>query len=450
MREGEGEWRFWRLQIGVNALICIGCWTPELALNVSPLWFAREWAAASVMTIIWLVLVLMPMALKHVSLPMQIIGVGFVAWLFYMCFYGSSESVVRTRARLAAEASAAFTAGTIVADNVQALRDQLVDVRTKLKDQKNPPFVSDEALKNLREARDNAKSNECGLTNRSNSNCATKIQATKTAQDKLEAAQTLHDLQVAEKDLPGRINRAVADQHDAPPVSVDTAKAATKGMAAYINSRLPSFVPEVQAETLEKQRPYDISFTTGLVSFLGPIFLMSLNNGFFSFLRLVLPGRRKEDVQPDVVEDSSLVEQTPTPGVAVQPSPQIGTPTPHVVELAPQNEEPPPLAVKQTSTPMKRTPTPDRPKRKDYVEGVMEWMKGVTQTPEGERYTPSGLHLPYAKFCEREGFPIAAPDIFGSIVRNEGGLTTTKIKGQDYFRVAIRGANTTRLKVVKA
>jgi hypothetical protein len=58
--------------------------------------------------------------------------------------------------------------------------------------------------------------------------------------------------------------------------------------------------------------------------------------------------------------------------------------------------------------------------------------------------------LPYAKFCEREGFPIAASNIFGSIVRNEGGLTTTKIKGQDYFRVVIRGANTTRLKVVKA
>jgi hypothetical protein len=422
--------------MGVNALICIGCWTPELALNVSPLWFACEWAAAFVMTTIWLVLVLMPMALAHVSLPMKIIGVGFGAWLFFMCFYGSSESIVKTRARLAAEASAAFTAGTIVADNVQALKDQLADARAKLKEQKNPPFVSDDALRNLREARDNAKSNECGLLN--HKDCKAKEQTTKTAQGNLEAAQTLHDLQVAERDLPGRISEALKEQHDAPPVSIDTAKAATEGLATWINSWTPKFIPDVKAETLEQQRPYNLSFTTGLVSFLGPIFLMSLNDGFFSFLRLVLPGRRKEDA----VEDGSLVEQTPTP--------QIGTLTPHVVELAPQNEEPPPLAVEQTSTPMKRTFTPEKPKRGDYVEGAMEWMNGVTQTPEGERYTPSGLQRVYAKFCEREGFPIAPPNIFGGIVRNEGGLTTTKIKGQDYFRVVIRGANTTHLKIVKA
>ena len=38
------------------------------------------------------------------------------------------------------------------------------------------------------------------------------------------------------------------------------------------------------------------------------------------------------------------------------------------------------------------------------------------------------------------------PNIFGSIVRNEGKLTTRKTKGQDYFRVAIRGAS---IKLVK-
>jgi hypothetical protein len=197
-------------------------------------------------------------------------------------------------------------------------------------------------------------------------------------------------------------------------------------------------------ESVNDRVPMDTAVAGELMSFLMPSVMIHLVHGFFSWLRSF--ARRKEDV----AEDSSVVEQTPTPGVAVQPSPQIGTPTPHVVELAPQNEEPPPLAVEQTSTPMKRTSAPKKPKRGDYVEGVMEWMKGVAQTMEGERYTPSGLHLPYAKFCEREGFPIAPPNIFGSIVRNEGGLTTTKIKGQDYFRVAIRGANTTRLKVVKA
>ncbi len=84
--------------------------------------------------------------------------------------------------------------------------------------------------------------------------------------------------------------------------------------------------------------------------------------------------------------------------------------------------------------------TPKKMSRDEYVAGVLAWRKGVTQTPEGERYTPSALHLVYAKFCEKVGLPVAPVNIFGSIVRTEGKLTTKKTKGQDYSRVAIRGA----------
>ena len=129
------------------------------------------------------------------------------------------------------------------------------------------------------------------------------------------------------------------------------------------------------------------------------------------------------------------------------------TPTPEVLEtstldeeLTPQEEKPPSRKPGRTPTLMIEGPTPDKISRDKYVEGMLEWRKGVTQTPEGERYTPSALHLVYAKFCEKEGLPVAPVNIFGSIVRNEGKLTTRKMKGQDYFRVTIRGAS---IKLVK-
>ena len=135
--------------------------------------------------------------------------------------------------------------------------------------------------------------------------------------------------------------------------------------------------------------------------------------------------------------------------------PAIGPQLPVVVHAAPTPDEelpppdvvePPPPKPERTPTLMIAGPTPKKASRDEYVAGVLAWLKGVTQTPEGERYTPSQLHLVYAKYAEKEGFPVAPPNIFGSIVRNEGKLTTRKTKGQDYFRVAIRGAS---IKLVK-
>ena len=133
------------------------------------------------------------------------------------------------------------------------------------------------------------------------------------------------------------------------------------------------------------------------------------------------------------------VPDIPTPEVSIAPTPEVLSSPQNVAELTPQEEKPPPRKPG-------RAPTPKKASRDEYVAGVLAWLKGVTQTPEGERYTPSQLHLVYAKYAEKEGFPVAPPNVFGSIVRNEGKLTTRKTKGQDYFRVAIRGA---QLKLVK-
>ena len=121
-------------------------------------------------------------------------------------------------------------------------------------------------------------------------------------------------------------------------------------------------------------------------------------------------------------------------------------PPQNVVELTPREEKPPPRKPGRTSTLLIAGPTPKKASRDEYVAGVLAWLKGVTQTPEGERYTPSALHLVYAKYAEKEGFPVAPPNVFGGIVRNEGKLTTRKLKGQDYFKVTIRGAS---IKLVK-
>ena len=57
-------------------------------------------------------------------------------------------------------------------------------------------------------------------------------------------------------------------------------------------------------------------------------------------------------------------------------------------------------------------PTPDKISRDKYVEGVLEWLKGVTQTPEGERYTPSATPSSIRQICEKEGLPVAPAQYF--------------------------------------
>lgn len=122
-------------------------------------------------------------------------------------------------------------------------------------------------------------------------------------------------------------------------------------------------------------------------------------------------------------------------------------PTPEVIVAPTLIEEHPPEEVSDTPTleaepppEVKRLPPPKKLERDDYIPGVLNWKKGLIFTDQGDRQTPSELHLRYAKFCEGRGIPIAPLNTFGSILKNEGKVTPKKVQGKTVYRIKDRPA----------
>ena len=363
-----------------------------------------------------------------------------------MCFVGAPEMVSKNRDEMTAAQRAKIESGTTQATDLASLTGQRDALISKLGNKTASP----EQIDSLTTGRDNAETARaaaCDGWRPKEAVCTARTKEKLAAQSKLDDATAIQSDTKTLATVRAQIKAQEDAKTNATVLTIDSMLHAAERITGWLPDKAFGYDISIKPDALVERRPTDLAFNGELLAILGPKILVSLIHGIFSFLRSLV---RREDEPRQLASGPAMEPQrpmaVPTPEVSVAPTPEVLSSPQNVVELAPQQEELPPRKPGRTPTLMIAAPTPDKISRDKYVEGVLEWRKGVTQTPEGERYTPSALHLVYARFCEKEGLPVAPVNIFGSIVRNEGKLTTRKTKGQDYFRVAIRGAS---IKLVK-
>ena len=420
----------WIADVILCVIACVLCWCPTLTQNVLPWWESGSTSMAALATAAFAVLAAIPFATAFLNWSYTLLCIPLSAILFWMCFVGAAEMVSKKRDEMAAQQLAKIESGTTQGADLVALTQQRDALILKLGNK----TISPERIASLTTGRDNAETARaavCDGWRPKEAICAPRTKEKKEAQDRLDDATTiLSDTQTLAT-VRGQIRAQEDAKVNGAVLTVDPMLHASQRITNYLPDKVLGYDIKIKPEELVERRPTDLALTGELLAMWGPKILVALIHGFFSFLRTLL---RREGEHLQLATGPAIGPQLP---MAVQREARV-IPTPE--------EELPPQKPVRTRTLMMAAPTPKKVSRDEYVAGVLAWLKGVTQTPDGERCTPSALHLVYAKFCEKEGFPVAPVNIFGSIVRTEGKLTTKKTKGQDYFRVSIRGA---QLKLVK-
>ena len=398
-------WRTsWFVQISLVVGACALCWWPSFALNVSKWWEAGRYSMAALATAMFVVMIAIPFATKFVPGAWKILAFPLSIWLFYMCFYGAGEMVVKAREDMRVEVQTTIKAGTLAGTALNDYTEDLKKVKADLKKRGDPPNVSDDALKLLREAVQTAKDNECGVFN--HKDCTKKAQATKTAQQALTDGQAVHDLYADKLRLGGLVESKTAEVNGIGAIPTDSNKMTAEGMANYMAflNKIPYLkdVVTIDADALAGRRAMDIALTGEVVSAWGAKFLVALINGLFSGLRSFLCGGNKQ--LPIVIKEE--------PQLPMLSQPEMETTSVKLVQTGSK----PAHEIEQTGVKPAQTSSLRPPRR----ESVAEWkMARATDRKDGKCLTATAIS-DYETWCRNRGEEPVSPTLFGIEIKKLG------------------------------
>ena len=413
--EGGFWWRTsWFVQISLVVGACALCWWPSFAPNVSKWWEAGRYSMAALATAMFVVMIAIPFATKFVPGAWKILAFPLSIWLFYMCFYGAGEMVVKAREDMRVEVQTTIKAGTLAGTALNDYTEDLKKVKADLKKRGDPPNVSDDALKLLREAIQTAKDNECGVFN--HKDCTKKAQATKTAQQALTDGQAVHDLYADKLRLEGLVELKTAEVNGIGAIPTDSNKMTAEGMANYMAflNKIPYLkdVVTIDADALAGRRAMDIALTGEVVSAWGAKFLVALINGLFSAFRSfachrrnITPGNKHLPVGATMESQLAMIAQ---PEVDFTP-----------VELV-QTGSKPAHEIEQTGVKPAYEPAQSPTLRPSRRESVAEWkLARATDRKDGKCLTTAAIS-DYETWCRKRGEEPVSSTLFGIEIKKLG------------------------------
>lgn len=412
LERGRLYWNLWITQVALIVVAAVFCWGPTFWFNIKEWWITGEYGGALMATGTFATLIICFHVTEYLHWIWKPVVVVLAFWLIHMCFYGASEQVVKTREKAALDVQVAINAGTHLTDNLTALNAQLVTTKARLKAMGDPADVSDDALANVKEARDEANRGKCGVwSTKKKSECDKAKTDAEKAQKNLETAQSIHDLYVTWRSLDERINTKTAEG-DRPILKVDTNKKTADGYATYVNSMVPSFasaiIPEVKAETLANNRPYNITLTGELLASLGMFLWMKFLGGSFDKLRSIFCRKKVAEPMRELVEPVREPEQPMREPVQTENKRERFTPEPEKITLRPARRE-----------------------------SVREWFKLHCSNSTGSKTPKDKARGNYEAWCADNGEEPVTASMFGIEIAKLGA-TKRKEDSRNYYDISLK------------
>lgn len=382
---------------------------------------------AAVSTSLFALLVGIPFATVFVEQPYKWFAFPLSVWLFWMCFNGGAEMVVKTREEMRVDTEAKFQQGTTLGTSHEDLVKELRLVRQKL----NGRSTTAQAIKERTTGRDNAQAHkeEVCKVNPRGQICTNATGDLKTAQERLDEATDIDSLMKRETDLDGKLTANNNAQASLGAVHQDTTLMTAQGVSSYISilEKIPLIKGNIQfdAKTLADRRPMDIALSSEIAAAWGAKFLVALIHGLFSGLRGLVCRRKEEDKQPS----EAKVPEIHLPAVS------LGDASMHVSnepnELMQEPMQPMHASIQKRTEPEQKVLRPWR------RESVGEWAKVRLSAHNGYRLPKPKAYDDYAAWCRARGEEPVEKNLFGRLITDYGAAKDPK-DSRHYYNVALK------------